>query len=285
MRLLQATSDNDFSLVEYFDDIPPYAILSHTWGADHEEVTFKDIYKGKGKGKTKLGYEKLRFCAAQAARDGLKFFWVDTCCIDKGSSAELSEAINSMYAWYKGSTKCYVYLSDVPCRILDIIRQEIPVDTFLSSRWFTRGWTFQELLAPETLVFFAADGTELGDRASFLEGIARQTHIPIDVLQDNNYAVNYNVEKRIDWTMHRRTKREEDAAYCLLGFFGVQMPLIYGEGRARAFARLRTEIKRHRFQKNLLTVVSFMRFFYDGVVCQLSAYISCIVAYNHHRCP
>ena len=85
MRLLQATSDNDFSLVEYFDDIPPYAILSHTWGADHEEVTFKDIYKRKGKGKTKSGYEKLRFCAAQAARDGLKFFWVDTCCIDKGT--------------------------------------------------------------------------------------------------------------------------------------------------------------------------------------------------------
>ncbi|CAN9246719.1 unnamed protein product [Alternaria alternata] len=229
MRLLQATSDNDFSLVEYFDDIPPHAILSHTWGADHEEVTFKDIYKGKGKGKTKPGYEKLRFCAAQAARDGFKFFWVDTCCIDKGSSAELSEAINSMYAWHKGSTKCYVYLSDVPCRILDVTRQEIPVDTFLSSRWFTRDWTFQELLAPETLVFFAADGTELGDKANFLEGIARQTHIPIDVLQDSNYAANYNIEKRIDWTMHRRTKREEDAAYCLLGFFGVQMPLICGE--------------------------------------------------------
>jgi hypothetical protein len=91
-------------------------------------------------------------------------------------------------------------------------------------------------------------GTELGDKANFLEGIARQTHIPIDVLQDSNYAANYNIEKRIDWTMHRRTKREEDAAYCLLGFFGVQMPLIYGEERARAFARLRTEIKRHRFQ-------------------------------------
>jgi hypothetical protein len=285
MRLLQAISDNDFSLIEYFDDIPAYAILSHTWGVDHEEVTFKDIYKGKGKGRIKPGYEKLRFCAAQAARDGLKFFWVDTCCIDKGSSAELSEAINSMYAWYKGSTKCYVYLSDIPCRILDITRQEIPVDTFLSSRWFTRGWTFQELLAPETLVFFAADGTELGDKANFLEGIARQTHIPIDVLQDSNYAANYNIEKRIYWTIHRRTKREEDAAYCLLGFFGVQMPLIYGEGRARAFARLRTEIKRHRFQQNLLAVVSFMKFLYDGVVSQLSAYTSCIVAYNHDRCP
>ncbi|CAN9247084.1 unnamed protein product [Alternaria alternata] len=103
-------------------------------------------------------------------------------------------------------------------------------------------------------------------QSEFLEGIARQTHNPIDVLQDSDYSANYNVEKRIDWTMHRRTKREEDAAYCLLGFFGVQMPLIYGEGSARAFARLRTEIKRHRFQQNLQTVVSFMKLLYDGIV-------------------
>jgi len=77
MRLLHATGEDDFSLVEHIDDIPRYAILSHTWGPDNEEVTFKDISKGKGKGKTKAGYKKLRFCAKQAKADGLDYFWVD----------------------------------------------------------------------------------------------------------------------------------------------------------------------------------------------------------------
>ncbi|EKG18464.1 Heterokaryon incompatibility [Macrophomina phaseolina MS6] len=112
MRLLRLEDDSGFSLVEFSGrDFPQYAILSHTWGADHEEVTFRDLTEGTGK--SKAGYRKLTFCAKQAVHDNLQFFWVDTCCIDKSSSAELSEAINSMFRWYQDTARCYVYLSDV----------------------------------------------------------------------------------------------------------------------------------------------------------------------------
>ena len=112
MHLLKIKDDGEFSLIEFTGDkIPQYAILSHTWGADSEEVTFKDLMKGTGK--SKAGYQKIRFCGEQAAADDLQYFWVDTCCIDKSSSTELSEAINSMFRWYHNATKCYVHLSDV----------------------------------------------------------------------------------------------------------------------------------------------------------------------------
>src|ERR1700743_2617322 len=113
MRLLKLNDTGEFGLTKYFvsDDIPHYAILSHTWGADTEEVSFKDMMDGTSKRKT--GYDKIRFCGEQAERDGLQYFWIDTCCIDKSSSAELQEAINSMFRWYRDSAKCYVYMADV----------------------------------------------------------------------------------------------------------------------------------------------------------------------------
>jgi hypothetical protein len=112
MRLLKRNNDNEFSLTQDFvDDIPRYAILSHTWGADTEEVTFRDLMDGTDK--NKAGYDKIRFCGEQARRNSLQYFWVNTCCIDKSSSAELSEAINSMFRWYRDAAKCYVYLLNV----------------------------------------------------------------------------------------------------------------------------------------------------------------------------
>ena len=118
MRLLEWKSDGNFSLTkDLIDNNPPYAILSHTWGVDTEEVTFKDLTDGTGK--SKPGYEKIRFCGEQARRDELGYFWVDTCCIDKSSSAELQEAINSIFRWYQNAAKCYVYLSDVSTPALD----------------------------------------------------------------------------------------------------------------------------------------------------------------------
>jgi Heterokaryon incompatibility protein (HET) len=119
MRLLEYNSSDEFSLTKYFvgDDVPRYAILSHTWGADTEEVTFKDLMDGAGK--SKAGYNKIRFCGEQARRDGLRYFWVDTCCIDKSNNNELSEAINSMFRWYRDAANCYVYLSDVSQPALD----------------------------------------------------------------------------------------------------------------------------------------------------------------------
>jgi hypothetical protein len=137
MRLLQLTQSG-LALVERIgQDIPPYAILSHTWGADEEEVTYSDLLHGKGQ--DKAGYQKLQFCMQQARNDAIDYFWIDTCCIDKSSSSELTEAITSMYRWYQHATVCYVYLSDVhvgdKLPPLELWRQ-----SFTQSRWFSRGW-------------------------------------------------------------------------------------------------------------------------------------------------
>src|SRR4051794_31465518 len=111
MRLLERKDNDKFSLTkDLINNIPAYAILSHTWGGDDQEVTFKDVTNGTGQ--SKAGYQKIRFCGEQAARDGLRYFWIDTCCIDKSNHSELTEAINSMFRWYRESARCYVYLSD-----------------------------------------------------------------------------------------------------------------------------------------------------------------------------
>ena len=110
MRLLQRDEHGEITLTEQFhpNKIPPYAILSHTWGSPRDEVTFKDLCNNTGR--DKKGYDKIRFCVERAEHDGLKFSWVDTCCIDKTDSVELQTAINSMFGWYRGSKRCYVYL-------------------------------------------------------------------------------------------------------------------------------------------------------------------------------
>jgi hypothetical protein len=236
MRLLRLKDDGEFSLAEYIsNDIPRYAILSHTWGADHEEVTFKDLAEGTGK--SKAGYSKIRFCATQAAKDSLQFFWVDTCCIDKSSSAELSEAINSMFRWYYKSAKCYVYLPDVSISGFTSNDQ-----SFQKSRWFTRGWTLQELVAPTSVEFFSAEGERLGNRASLLQEIHGATAISVQALEGSPLS-QFSVDERFSWAERRQTKREEDAAYCLLGIFDIHLPLIYGEGQKKAFIRLHKEIE------------------------------------------
>jgi hypothetical protein len=237
MRLLQRQSDGSFKLLYRLDpNIPPYAILSHTWGADEDEVTFLDLTTGIGT--TKAGYRKINFCADQAALDGLEFFWIDTCCIDKSSSAELQEAINSMFRWYRDSAKCYVYLDDVPASSLD--KNEL---AFQKSRWFTRGWTLQELLAPECVEFFSTEGRPLGSKSSRVLQIAEITRIPTEALQKTALS-HFSVDQRLAWANGRKTTRPEDMAYSLLGVFDIQMVHLYGEGRDRAFKRLRTEILR-----------------------------------------
>ena len=244
MRLLRLEGDEGFSLVEFVGkNIPRYAVLSHTWGTDDEEVTFKDLVDGVGK--SKVGYSKIRFCGRQAANDGLQFCWVDTCCIDKSSSAELSEAINSMFRWYQDAAKCYVYLSDVliggPVGS-DLSSQGIWKPAFQHSRWFTRGWTLQELLAPTSVEFFSTEGERLGDKFSLVQEIAVITGISIQALQGSPLS-QFSVDERISWAARRETKREEDAAYSLLGIFNTHMPLIYGEGQKKAFIRLQKEIE------------------------------------------
>jgi hypothetical protein len=157
MRLLELQSNGDVSLTkDLISNIPPYAILSHTWGNDDEEVSFKDLMEGSGK--TRCGYEKILFCATQATNDGLQYFWIDTCCIDKSNNAELSEAIISMFRWYRNATKCYVYLADVST-LGHNPTDQLWEPAFGKSRWFTRGWTLQELIAPSSVEFFTLEGT------------------------------------------------------------------------------------------------------------------------------
>jgi heterokaryon incompatibility protein (HET) len=150
MRLLERNSSGGFSLTEFVDDqIPRYAILSHTWGLENDEVSFKNIMEGTGN--SKAGYKKIMFCGERAGMDGLQYFWVDTCCIDKSSSQEITEAINCMFQWYQNAAKCYVFLKDVSVSggIENNEGSQAQWESeFRSSRWFTRGWTLQELLAP-----------------------------------------------------------------------------------------------------------------------------------------
>lgn len=236
MRLLQIRDTSTFSLVDFMgSNAPPYAILSHTWGLDHEEVNFKDMTCDTGFNKP--GYRKLNFCAKQAIEDGLGYFWIDTCCIDKSSSAELTEAINSMFQWYHKAERCYVYLADVPLH-----EGIIDEHTLQSSRWFSRGWTLQELLAPKCVQFYSAAGEPLGSRASLIQKLHNVTGISPRALEGEDLH-HFSIEMRFSWAAHRDTKREEDAAYSLLGIFGVHMPLIYGEGRRNAFVRLRKAIE------------------------------------------
>ncbi|XP_014551998.1 hypothetical protein COCVIDRAFT_48018, partial [Bipolaris victoriae FI3] len=243
MRLLEVENQNDFSVTrDLLDEVPPYAILSHTWEADEEEVTLQDIVTGTGK--DKAGYRKTQFCGKQAASDGLRYFWVDSCCIDRSNYTELSEAINSMFRWYKHATKCYVYLADVSANTCSQTSQS-PEKTwepeFRNSRWFTRGWTLQELLASSEVEFFSREGTKLGTKKSLEQQIHEITGIPIQALAGSPLS-DFRIEERLSWAAKRQTKREEDAAYSLLGLFDLHIPLIYGEGKSNAITRLLHEI-------------------------------------------
>lgn len=240
MRLLKYGDGGQLAHSVFHDDIPPYAILSHTWGT--EEVGFQDVVDGVGK--SKAGYRKIELCKEEAALHGLEYFWIDACCVDYSSSAELSEAINSMFRWYRDAAICFVYLSDVS--VNDCSGDEetyVPWESaFMRSRWFTRGWTMQELIAPLSVEFFSVEGTKLGDKHSLEHLLLERTGIPTKALQGHTLS-EFSVEERLSWAANRKTTREEDYAYSLLGIFDVNMPLIYGEGVDSAFKRLMREIK------------------------------------------
>ncbi|OQV05548.1 NACHT domain-containing protein [Cladophialophora immunda] len=244
MRLLERKINGEISLTEDFleEKVPRYAILSHTWGT--EEVSFKAMMDGTAK--NKLGYDKIRFCRDQAWRDGLHFFWVDTCCIDKSNNTEVQEAINSMFRWYRNSIKCYVYLADIsthPFDATDKSSQPSWESAFRKSRWFTRGWTLQELIAPASVEFFSKGGVRLGSKSSLEKHIHNITGIPLPALRGSPLS-DFSIPERMAWIEKRDTTRKEDKAYSLLGIFDVQMPLIYGEGEKNAFRRLREEINK-----------------------------------------
>jgi Heterokaryon incompatibility protein (HET)/NACHT domain len=242
MRLLEISDRGELSLTDDLTaDIPPYAILSHTWGPDQEEVSFKDLIDGRGKNKE--GYTKIQFCADQARKDDLHHFWIDTCCIDKTNLVELSEAIVSMFQWYANAEWCYVFLPDVSaCKRDNTGSTRIWESAFRKSRWFTRGWTLQELLAPRRVEFYSRERVRLGDKDTLEQVIHEITGIPGAALRRSSLA-DFSPEERMRWSSRRETKRTEDRAYCLLGIFNVSMPPVYGEGD-RAFDRLKDAIAR-----------------------------------------
>lgn len=240
--------------------IPRYAILSHTWGQPEDEVTFQDMARlrqsvSKSPSdsileatifeiKRKPGLEKILFACQQAKEDGLEWAWVDTCCIDKTSSAELDESITSMYRWYDQSTQCYAYLSDVPYGLVG----DLFASKLRASRWFTRGWTLQELIAPRQLTFFGQAWKRLGTRSTHSKVIHDITKVPGQLLRCDpgnplSDLCHYSAAQKMSWAARRKCKKIEDVAYCLLGLFDVYMPLHYGEG-SRAYVRLQEEIFR-----------------------------------------
>lgn len=185
--------------------------------------------------RTKKGYEKIRGCCVQALRDGYSWVWIDTCCIDKRSSSELSEAINSMYSWYEKSRTCYAYLEDV-CSL------DGP-NPLRESTWFKRGWTLQELIAPAEVEFFSRDWNRIGTKTYMVHSLAEISRVAVDVLRDGIYVFQASLAEKMSWAVGRETTREEDKAYSLMGIFGINMPTLYGEG-FRAFTRLQQEILR-----------------------------------------
>ncbi|KAF9894633.1 hypothetical protein FE257_006521 [Aspergillus nanangensis] len=234
-------------LESFIDDehAPRYAILSHTWGDPKEEITFHDMNLWATgqipKGPKIIGWQKINKSCGKALEYNCDYIWIDTCCIDKSSSAELQEAINSMFSYYKKSTVCLVHLVDV-----EEFEFGHPYDQqFRHARWFTRGWTLQELLAPENLQFFNKSWKNIGDKTLLKVLVEDITGIPTLYLRGGQYSTMQlaTIAERMSWAAKRETTRREDIAYCLLGLFDVYMPLLYGEGD-RAFLRLQEEILR-----------------------------------------
>jgi len=241
---------------------PHYVILSHTWGS--EEVSFQEwtalsqwerlrrrgitpdavMDLAVAETRNKSGYLKILKICELARADNTDFAWVDTCCIDKASSSELSEAINSMYSWYQRSRQCYAFLEDV--------KPGEGVEALRKSRWFTRGWTLQELLAPGQVIFLNSDWKAVGHKKRMTEFLSDITGIGTRYLARRWTIREAGLAERMSWAASRETTRGEDMAYCLFGIFNIHMPLLYGEGGVCAFLRLQEEIVKKTADQSLL---------------------------------
>ncbi|KAH7068542.1 heterokaryon incompatibility protein-domain-containing protein [Paraphoma chrysanthemicola] len=274
MRLLNSTT-LEFKVFSD-QELPEYGILSHTWGNAEEEVSYQELRfllrltalprrlasginitlvaaleaaagldfsaTGRETISSRPGYVKIKHAASLAKAHGLDWVWIDTCCIDKSSSAELQEAINSMYRWYQLAKVCIVYLDDAVLGNNPLGKHPDFERMLRESKWITRGWTLQELIAPSSVDFYNASWSYIGSKQTYLSSIRGITGIPESVLAtgDLSYA---SVAQKMAWAAKRKTSRVEDRAYSLLGIFGVHLPMLYGE-RENAFRRLQEEILR-----------------------------------------
>lgn len=238
MRLLN-TKTLELSRLFTPSEVPDYVILSHRWSI--EEVTFADISKApisdvESQTRIKAGFAKIQGACNRALKDGYEWIWIDTCCIDKSSSAELQEAINSMWRYYAESNICYVYMADVPDLEAGWGKM------FSQSDWFTRGWTLQELIAPICVEFYAENWEPIGTKLERHQQITEITSIDPNVLVHKEAVDLFSNAEKLSWVAHRKVTKEEDEAYSLLGLFDINMPLLYGEGREKAFVRLQEAI-------------------------------------------
>ena len=239
-----------FKLESFFQEFPPYAILSHTWGSDHEETSFGQVQSGDLDNPANRP-NKLEGCCNLAKRQGLEYVWIDTCCINKDSATELAEALASMFRWYGKAAACYAYLSDVT-----VIEDNVGNSRsgFVTSRWFRRGWTLQELLAPKCVLFYDKEWQFLGKSTDddLSETIHRVTGIHRRYLLGTELVLAASVAQRMSWASKRETKVEEDLVYCLLGIFNISMRLQYGEGVAMAFSRFQEKIFKNTGDESIL---------------------------------
>ena len=238
-------------ILEFCDDeSTAYAILSHRW-IDPTEVDYEDMVdlakmnvKDRNEIRQRRGYRKILDTCEQAKRDGYKWVWVDTCCIDKRSSAELSEAINSMYRWYANSRVCYTYLHDVDGSSFPTWEDDKKYPKSNGwPEWFSRGWTLQEMIAPRNVQFFNRNWTYIGDKQTLARTLTEITRVPEHILKEGLPGNRPCVAQIMSWATYRTTSRVEDRAYSLMGLLDVNMPMLYGEGR-KAFHRLQLEIIR-----------------------------------------
>lgn len=250
MRLFQL-QDGFFHLRQFNQPAnrPAYAILSHRW-REEEEVLFEEVKHLSSLPSARGGVQKIRNCEALIkSEDGIDAFWIDTCCINKDSSAELQEAINSMYRWYRDAEICYAYLDDVD------ICPDAPSETesrIRASEWFTRCWTLQELIAAQKVVFYDRTWQRIGTRDNMTDLISSITGIPTGLLLGKAVLSDFSVAQRMSWAAHRQASRVEDESYSLLGLFGISLPMLYGEGD-RAFLRLQEEIIRSSADQSILS--------------------------------
>ncbi|KAF2653170.1 hypothetical protein K491DRAFT_706004 [Lophiostoma macrostomum CBS 122681] len=237
MRLLNSQTFELRSFLPH--EIPEYVILSHRWGT--EELTYRDVVQNPLSAENSptrrlRGFPKVDGVCRLASEDGYSWVWIDTCCIDKESSADVDKNINSMWTYYTKSNICYVYMADVADA------QSGWSTGFQKSNWFTRCWTLQELVAPVHLEFYAADWSPIGTKLERAMEVAKITSIDDGLLVQNRSIDGYTTAERLSWAAHRQVTQEEDEAYSLLGLFQIHMPMLYGEGRSRAFARLQEAI-------------------------------------------
>ncbi|KAI1638784.1 HET-domain-containing protein [Biscogniauxia mediterranea] len=237
-------------------------IISYIGGGD--EVSFAD-YQTPEKRVKQTGFRKTQLVCQKAREDHLEWAWIDTCCIDKSNSAELSEAINSMFKWYEGSAVCYANLNEWPRESETKDSNKALSEIFFRDyRWFSRGWTLQELIAPRNLRFYIDESSLglhspmyqsgwflLGDKSQLSSIFEEVTRIPQPVLCYRCFG-SYGIVKRMSWTAGRKTTREEDIAYCLMGLFDINMPMLYGEGK-KVFIRLQEEILKQHDDRSLFS--------------------------------